>query len=305
MTAPSLSVVVTFHNMVREAARTLHTLSRGYQREIDDLAYEVIAIDSASTRPLPEADVCGMGDNFRYEYFQTASVSPVEAANRGVAHSTGEWVVVMVDGAHMLSPGVLAGFAAAGRAFGNPFIAAPPVHLGPGRQDRTAPAGYNQEQEDRLLGTIDWKADGYELFRVAGAPSDSSLGWFGCQFESNCFCLKRSAWQELGGFDARFQLRAGGLVNLDFFRRAVESPGLEYVLLLGEASFHQIHGWAPYPLREFHQEYESIRGRPYDRPRRRPVYLGSLSQQSLPLTRVSANAGLAWWEQNPRMNLTK
>jgi hypothetical protein len=88
-------------------------------------------------------------------------------------------------------------------------------------------------------------------------------------------------------------------VNLDFFRRAVESPELDYVLLLGEASFHQIHGWLPYPLKEFHQEYESIRGRPYDRPRRRPVYFGSLSRQALPLTRVSANAGLAWWEQNP------
>ena len=102
----------------------------------------------------------------------------------------------------------------------------------------------------------------------------------------------------MGGFHREFQSRAGGLVNLDFFRQAVESPDLDYVLLLGEATFHQMHGWAPYPLAQFHQEYESIRGRPYERPRRRPVYFGSLSRQALPLTRISANAGLAWWEGN-------
>ena len=295
---PQLSVVVVFHNMIREAPRTLHTLSRAYQHNISDVPYEVIAIDSASTQPLSEERVRSFGDNFQYSYFQTTSVSPVGAVNHGVQISNGELLMVMVDGAHMLSPGVISNSIRAARAFGDPFISTPPVHLGPGRQDRTVQSGYSQQQEDQLLAGIDWKNDGYDLFRIAGAPSDSSLGWFGCQFESNCFCLRRNAWEKLGGFDERFQVRGGGLVNLDFFRRAVESPDLDYVLLLGEASFHQMHGWSPYPLEEFHREYEAIRGRPYDRPRRRPTYLGSLSRQALPLTRISASAGLAWWEKN-------
>jgi hypothetical protein len=293
-----LSVVVVFHNMAREAARTLFTLSRAFQREVNDLAYEVIAIDSASTQPLSAELVGSFGENFRYGYLETDSVSPVDAVNHGVERASGEFVTVMVDGAHMLSPGVLANTARALQAFDNPFVATQPTHLGPGRQDLTVKAGYNQQEEDRLLASVDWKADGYELLRLTGSPSDASLGWFGCLFESNCFTLRKSTFAALGGFHRGFQSRAGGLVNLDFFRQAAESPDLDYVLLLGEATFHQMHGWSPYPLQQFHEEYASIRGRPYDRPRRRPVYFGSLSRQALPLTRISANLGLAWWEGN-------
>ena len=46
----ALSVVVVFHNMRREAERTLHSLSRAYQRGVDDLDYEVIVIDNGSPR---------------------------------------------------------------------------------------------------------------------------------------------------------------------------------------------------------------------------------------------------------------
>jgi hypothetical protein len=295
---PRLSIVVIFHNMLREAARTLFTLSRAYQKNISNLPYEVIAIDSASTEPLSPELVRGFGDNFRHEYFATDSVSPVAAVNHGVAQAAGDLVMVMVDGAHLLSPGVVANAVKALSLFDNPLVATLPVHLGPGRQDLTVAAGYNQQQEDRLLASVDWKADGYELFRLTGSPSDASLGWFGCLFESNCFALRKSTFQKLGGFHGGFQSRGGGLANLDFFREAVQSPEIDYVLLLGEASFHQMHGWAPYPLQQFHEEYAAIRGRPYDRPRRRPFYLGSLSRQAIRLTKISAHAGLEWWEKN-------
>ena len=49
---PTLSVVVIFHDMQREAERTLFTLSRAYQRDLDDLTYEVLAVDSGSSEPL-------------------------------------------------------------------------------------------------------------------------------------------------------------------------------------------------------------------------------------------------------------
>ncbi len=43
-----LAVVVVMHNMRREAARTLHSLSRSYQRGIDDLDYEVVVVENGS-----------------------------------------------------------------------------------------------------------------------------------------------------------------------------------------------------------------------------------------------------------------
>ena len=75
MPQPHLSVVVIFHNMAREAPRTLFTLSRAYQRNIADLTYEVIVIDSASTQPLSAQVVSSFGDHFKYEHLKTDSVS--------------------------------------------------------------------------------------------------------------------------------------------------------------------------------------------------------------------------------------
>ena len=66
--ARDLSVVVVFYNMRREAARTLHSLSRAYQREIEDLDYEVIVVEngSAEDQRLGEDFVRGFGPEFRY-----------------------------------------------------------------------------------------------------------------------------------------------------------------------------------------------------------------------------------------------
>ena len=46
--APELSVVVVVYNMRREAMRTLQSLSRQYQRDIDDVRYEVIVVENGS-----------------------------------------------------------------------------------------------------------------------------------------------------------------------------------------------------------------------------------------------------------------
>src|SRR5262249_1257950 len=62
----ALSVVVVFYNMRREAARTLHSLSRTYQQDIGDLDYEVIAVEngSAPDQRLDEDFVRSFGPEF-------------------------------------------------------------------------------------------------------------------------------------------------------------------------------------------------------------------------------------------------
>jgi glycosyltransferase involved in cell wall biosynthesis len=111
-----LSVIVIVFNMRREAPRTLYSLSPAYQRDIEAVDYEVIVIDNGSTEPLVEEDVEACGANFRYLYHQTRSPSPVDAVNRGVSLSRSETVMICLDGARILSPGLLAYALGAGRA---------------------------------------------------------------------------------------------------------------------------------------------------------------------------------------------
>ena len=300
---PLLSVVVVFYNMRREAARTLHCLSSAYQLMIPAGAYEVIAIDNGSSEPLDEQTVRAFGPGFRYHRHKTASVSPVEAVNLGVGLATAPFVTVMVDGAHMLTPGVLGHSLWLAERLDNPFISTVGFHLGPEVQNQSRLRGYDQDAEDRLLGTLDWKKDGYGLFGVA-SRSDGGSGWFGAQYESSCFTVSRELWQRLGGFDRAFQSPGGGLVSLDFYQRAMGTRGTSLTVLLGEGSFHQYHGGvatnaAPdrHPWKTFAAEYERIRGKPFALTSRPPYYFGRMPQQALPLLRQSvADAERLWAE---------
>jgi hypothetical protein len=305
MPAPFLSIIVNFHNMRREAARTLLTLSRPYQQRIADLSYEVIAIDNGSTEPLAPAFVRSFGPEFRHEFFATTSHSPVAALNHGASLARAPHLMMVIDGAHLLSPGILAYTAAAFRAMQNAFVATLPLHLGPGLQNVTSTQGYNQAAEDAMLARLDWQRDGYELFRIAGSTSDGSMGWFGALFESNCFALPTAAFHRLEGFHPGFASRGGGLANLDFFRNAVESPDLAYTLLFGEATFHQYHGGvttnvAPqiHPWEAFHHEYVGLRNKPYARPTRMPTFLGSLPPQAFDWAEQSLKIALPWRKQH-------
>ncbi len=153
-------------------------------------------------------------------------------------------------------------------------------------------SGYNQAREDELLNSIDWPNDGYRLFEIGAMDESSVDGWFQPISESNALFLRRELWELIGGVDERFDAPGGGLINLDIFRRIIEEPDAELVILLGEATFHQLHGGTSTNSRPDQQadnwarwssQYRIIRGRPYDRPRPKhaPAYLGTLPQSAL------------------------
>jgi len=54
--------------------------------------------------------------------------------------------------------------------------------------------------------------------------------------------MRLELWDLLGGFDERFDLQVAVLVNLDTYARAIELPDVKRVLLIGEGTFHQLHG---------------------------------------------------------------
>lgn len=126
------------------------------------------------------------------------------------------------------------------------------------------------ETEDALLAKHRWMEDGYRLFQCSIFDESAGASWFGPVAETKSLFLERELWQELGGYDPRFASAGGGLVNLDVWSRACELPDALPILLLGEATFHQVHGGAAtnHPDQVAHwpvlcREYAVIRGRPY------------------------------------------
>lgn len=290
-----LSIIVICHDMRREAPRTLHSLSRGYQQGVDDLDYEVHVVDNGSSLPLSQAQVCSVGPEFRYSYHETTSQSPVGAINTAVRNTAGSYVVVCIDGARILSPGMLRFIAMGVRLSDRPVVASLAWHLGHKAQKLSMLEGYDQEVEDTLLAQSDWARDGYRLFDVSCLAPSSGAGWFNPISECNCICVSRAMYEELGGFDVDFVTPGGGYANLDFYKRACELPDAQLVTVLGEGTFHQFHGGAAtnarpevHPRERFIEEYKRLRGAPYVSPKVKPIYLGSLPSQAAPFVRISA-----------------
>jgi hypothetical protein len=194
-------------------------------------------------------------------------------------------VGLVIDGARMASPGLLATAEKAARLHPRAVITAPAWHLGPTLQVHAAATGFDQAAEDDLLERSGWEEDGYELFAVSTPAASSGRGLFGPMGESSSLFLSQALWRELGGLDEAFTLPGGGLVNHDLYRRACELPDVELVVLLGEGTFHQSHGGAATSGRvtrdEMWRDYEAVRGRPHRPPTNLPLFVGSVPPQYL------------------------
>lgn len=287
MIKPKLSVVVIFHNMSREAARTLRTLGTDYQRDVSATDYEVIAIDNGSSEPLLDDQIGQLGPNFSYHFYETESVSPVGAINFGCEQAQGDLVGIIVDGARMVTPGLIQQSLRASKIAPRPFICALAWHLGPDVQNITIADGYDQAVEDRLLDSIDWRNDGYRLFEISSLAQSSDVGLYGgLPNECSWLVISRSDFFDLGGFDARFQSPGGGLVNQDFLKRALKLDGISPIVLVEEGSFHQFHGGVAtncktdkHPIVEFQSEYRRIHGRSWKNTNMmKPLYFGQVRE---------------------------
>lgn len=297
-TPPHLSLIVIGHNMARELPRTLRSLSPAMQVGLTGVRYEVIVVDNGSTPPVAAADCRAWLPDLRILAMPDPTPSPVPAINLGLVMARASLIGVWIDGARLASPGILRGALEAARLHPRPVIGTVNFHLGPDIQRRAMRHGYNQAVEDGLLANVDWTADGYRLFEIASFAGSSAQGWFAPLGESNAIFLTRALWEEVGGYDPRFQMPGGGLANLDLWRRACLAPGCQVIVLLGEGTFHQIHGGVATNaersrFEDFEQEYRQIRGGPYAAPVVAPLYLGRIPPVVLPKLAWSANQALA------------
>ena len=290
------SIIVIAYDMGRELPRTLHSLSQKYQQRSEGINYEVIVVDNGSPEPVAEEMVRSHGDQFRLLRIDDASPSPGDAVNRAAAQAKGQYLGIIIDGARMLTPGVLAWAHEAFTLRPRSVVSVLGFHLGPEHQGKSSQKGYNQDVEDRLLERIKWPTDGYRLFEISSLAGSSRYAWHGPIAESNCLFLPGSLFTEIGGYETRFASPGGGLINLDFYKRACEADKVELIYLVGEGCFHQIHGGVTtggehqqaLKYRDFEGEYQDIRGSEIKAPPNQPILLGHAQATSAWLVREGA-----------------
>lgn len=176
MTLPRLSIIVIIHKMTREVRRTLHAFSTAYQTGARENSYEVIVVENG-VQELTSDWVQSFGKNFRYHFHSTDSVSPAAAVNVGIRMARGDNIAIVVDGARIPTPGIVAKTQQAMDGAGPCFVGSLSRHLGPDVHWKASMEGYDQTVEDALLDSINWPEDGYRLFEISTIAPSSKCGF--------------------------------------------------------------------------------------------------------------------------------
>lgn len=287
--APLISIIIIAYNMAREIPRTVQSFLHDYQTGIEASEIEIIVMENGSTNPVPQSVISAWPANVRYVNVKQPLSSPANALNTGVEMAKGQWICPVIDGARMVTPGILGAAKVIMNSHPNPVITTMGYHLGHVIQQLNVQKGYNQQQEDALLASIQWPERPYDLFKISCLGGSAQKSWFDALAESNVLIMKKAFYQMISGYDEAFDIPGGGLVNLDFFKRCIEHEDSQYVLLLGEASFHQYHGGVttsrPVSMPSLEDEskttwelyadqYEMIRGEPFQVTKKFPILYG-------------------------------
>ena len=239
---PRLSIVVIVYKMPDQAEKTLYTLSPLYQQGVSERDYEVIVVENHSDRLLGSERATRHAGNVRYFHRQETQRTPVHAINFGAAQAKGSHVAIMIDGARMLTPGVVKLALDAFKIAPEAAVSVPGFHIGHKLQQVAVNEGYDEAAEAELLGSIAWPQDGYRLYDIAVLSGSCQGGFFQANHESNFIAMSQKKWKALGGMDPRYNDFGGGNANLDLYKRLLEFPDTPFYLLFGEGSFHQFHG---------------------------------------------------------------
>ncbi len=306
---PVLSIVLVVYDMPVQAQNTLVSLSTEYQHDVSMDDFEVIVVENESPNLINAQFIQSLPKNVHYHMRKESQPTPVHAINYGATVAKGDYICLMIDGARLLTPGVVKNLLLGHRIAEQSVVSIPGYHLGEQLQQESVDSGYGLEAERELMRSIAWPEQGYRLFDIACFSGSSATGFFLPNSESNCISVPRKLWHDLGGYDARFDLRGGGLINLDFYRRACEYPGIQHVIIPGEGTFHQFHGGVTTGgetrvVRDAYIEaskaqYRDLRGEDYSSPNTRPIYLGQLPEQSQKFLHFSSGKWLRSRGQKP------
>ena len=239
---PKVSVILIAYSMSAQLENTLLTLAPDYQLGVDEGDYEVIVIENSSTDNLSPERVAALPNNFLYLLRDETAVSPVYAVNEGFSMCRAPFICLMIDGARMVSPGIIRTALQAYAISKNAIVAIPGYHLGQEEQHLVAGQQDQAVYESQLLASVDWQSDGYELFGISTFSGANRQGYLNPIMECNCLFASAENFAAIGHANTEFQLPGGGSINLHMYRGLGMLPGSEFYVLPGEGSFHQYHG---------------------------------------------------------------
>jgi hypothetical protein len=292
MPAIKFSFLIQSYRMKREVLNTLASLQPAYQDANRDI-YEVVLVENPSTpsQTLTEADLADFEFNLRF-IANTENVPVTRSLNNGMKQCRGDYLIVCIDGARILSEGILKychqGTLLSERA----IVAFHAFHLGRFPQQWSQSEGlYSKQDEIAFLKDIGFPKYPRSLFNNACWAGSSKRGYFSPMAESNCLMLPRSVAEAIGGFDERLDTPSGGIANLDLYRRALLEPDTRLFHVLGEGSFHQLHDGdtttTPRKFGHYIREYEEKTGQSWRMAQKPFEFLGHMPNEALALTRQS------------------
>lgn len=300
MSRPLLSIIVIAYDMPRQAFNTLISLSPGYQQGVSPADYEVIVVENRSRRNMDAEAIAALSGNFRYFLRDEPGVSPAAAINFAFAQARGQFIGLMIDGARMVTPGVVQYALMARRMTSEAMVVVPGYHLGEHEQQFHLSRGYSEGHEQRLLEGIDWQRNGYRLFEISCLSGANPNGIFHPFMECNCLFLDAEVFREIGQADERFDLPGGGALNLYLYRKAAMHPRTRSFMLAGEGSFHQLHGGVTTSevaqretiLNRQRDQLTELLGEPFRSPTVEPILLGKVPGPALRYLQHSVTRGL-------------
>ena len=214
-----------------------------------------------------------------------SSPSPANALNRGLELARGRAVAVMIDGAHVLTPGVLHFGMLGLSTYAPAVVSTQQWYVGPGEQNEAVSKGYDEGLRGPALRARSSGPSTATSSSTSGTSSVAATGSTGSGRATASSCRARCSTRS-ERWTTTSTLPGGGFANLDFFERMTTSPRIKLVTILGEGSFHQVHGGtttnAPESterqdlLESYGDQYAEIRGRVFKSPAKVVHYVGAL-----------------------------
>lgn len=237
---PIFSFLILCYDMAEEVKNTLSTLTPKYQNE-EKQNYEILITENPSHNNINTQILSIYNAHIRY-YPNKQNIPLTKAINDLAQYAKGDYLIVIPDGARLLSSGIIKYCKQAIKIEKKSIVAFHGFHLGLFPQQISLKENlYSKEQELSFLQDIKFPQNPHALFFNACWAGSSKSGSFFQMAESNCLMLPKKLWNKVGGYDERLDSPSGGLANLDLYSRVISEEDHKLFFVLGEGSFHQLH----------------------------------------------------------------